>query len=231
MDTGLKSIYLTPFQRQMLEENLQQDLSKSFRQRLEIIMLADLGKTQAEICQTVGCCNSTASRWIHFTKAGLAHKYLECPVGRPKVVNDEYIELLHELLQHSPKDYGYSFKTWTVNWLSKHIAKEIGIKVSESHLKRVMSELGLSTRSKASAAKQMQTSAGIVIADLCRTGDGQDPPHQKPSSELAEVNLFHLNPKSQIHGAANSFAAYFSATTQRNSGCEYQLWGVPALPW
>jgi transposase len=230
MNTSLKSIYLTSFQRQMLEENLQQDLSKSFRQRLEIIMLTDLGKTQAEICRTVGCCTSTASRWIQFTKAGLAHKYLECPVGRPKVVTDEYVELLNELLQHSPKDYGYSFKTWTVNWLSKHIAKAIGIKVSESHLKRVMSDLGLSTRSKANSEKQMQTSAGIVIADLRGNGDESARTRYKPHSELAEVNLFQLKPDSQIHGAANSFTAYFSAATHRNSWCERQLCGVSVLP-
>lgn len=146
MDRNSKSSYLTHCQRQMLEENLHQELPHAYRQRLEIMLLTDRGKSQAEICRNLGCCTATASRWILLTKTGLAHQYLDCPVGRPKIVTDEYIEFLRDLLQHSPSDYGYPFKNWTVNWLGKHIAKEIGIEISESHLKRVMGELGLSTR-------------------------------------------------------------------------------------
>jgi transposase len=232
MNTNSKSIYLTSFQRQMLEENLQEDLPKSSRQRLEIVLLTDQGKTQAEICRTLGCCTATASRWIHFTKAGLAHKYLECPVGRPKTITDEYIDLLRELLQHSPRDYGYCFDNWTVNWLGKHIAKQIDIKVSESHLKRVMSELGLSTRaacrlrqqSKADLEKLVKTSSGIIITDL---HGGAERPH----SEISELNLFQTNRDSQIYGAATSLSAYFSAATQRNLWCYSQSYRLSALSY
>jgi transposase len=222
MNTNSKSIYLTSFQRQMLEENLQKELPKSSRQRLEIILLTDRGKTQAEICRTLGCCTATASRWIHFTKAGLAHKYLECPVGRPKTITDEYIDLLRELLQHSPRDYGYCFDNWTVNWLSKHIAKQIDIKVSESHLKRVMSELGLSTRSKAHIKNFVKTSSGIVIADLCSDADHHH-------IEISELNLFKTKGDSQIYGAATSLSVYFSAAAQRNLWYCPQSYGVSAL--
>jgi transposase len=230
MDTKVKSSYLTPFQRQVLEENLHQELPDASRQRLEIVLLTDRGKSQAEICRTLGCCASTASRWIHLTKSGLAHKYLECPVGRPKLVTDEYIEFLRELLQHSPKDYGYPFNNWTVNWLSKHIAKEIGIEVSESHLKRVMGELGLSTRmasrlrqqSQDRSAKHPQTSASIFIADL--PGD-----LDLPDRQLSELNLFHVKHSSQIYGAASSFSAYFTPATQRNLRCFTQFLGVSIL--
>jgi transposase len=222
MDPNAKSIYLTPFQRQMLEENLQQELPNSYRQRLEIILLTDRGRPQAEICRILGCCAGTASRWIHFTKAGLAHKYLECPVGRPKVVTDEYIELLRELLQHSPRDYGYPFNNWTVHWLGKHIAKQIDVKVSESHLHRVMRELGLSTRTAgrlrqqatAGLATSIQTTS-IFIADLHCDLEAERLP-ARSEGELAELNLFHIERGSQIYGAASSLSAYFPATTQRN---------------
>ena len=164
MDRNSKSIYLTPCQRQMLAENLHQDLPHAYRQRLEIMLLTDRGKSQAEICRKLGCCTATASRWILLTKTGLAHQYLDCPVGRPKIVTAEYIELLGALLQHSPSHYGYPFKNWTVNWLGKHIAKEIGIEISESHLKRVMGELGLSTRTSGHLSCR---------ADLVERSDGR----------------------------------------------------------
>jgi transposase len=132
MNQNSEGIYLTPFQRQMLAEKIAKEPPNAYRQRLEIILLTDRGETQAAICRTLGCSPGTASRWIQLTKAGLAHQYLDCPVGRPKVVTDEYIELLRELLEHSPRDYGYPFKTWTIDWLGKHIAKEKGINVSPS---------------------------------------------------------------------------------------------------
>uniref|UniRef100_UPI00286DDEF2 helix-turn-helix domain-containing protein n=1 Tax=Chamaesiphon sp. VAR_48_metabat_403 TaxID=2964700 RepID=UPI00286DDEF2 len=182
MNQNSEGIYLTSFQRQMLTENLRAEVPNSYRQRLEIVLLTDRGKTPAEICRILGCSAATASRWMQLTKAGLAHQYLDCPVGRPKLITDEYIEFLRELLQHSPQDYGYPFKTWTVGWLGKHIAKEKGIAVSHSHLKRVMRELGLSTRSKPKQ-QSSQSSANISIADLPdRTLTANE--------ELPELNLF-----------------------------------------
>jgi transposase len=175
--------YLTPFQLQLLEDNLQKpDLSDIYRQRLKIILLTDHGHSQAEICRFLSCSTATASRWIQITKAGLAHQYLGCPVGRPKTVTDEYIEVLRELLEHSPKDYGYPFSTWTVKWLSKHLIKQTGTMVSESHLRRVMGELNLSTR-RSKVLSSSRSQSAILLTDLCVTDDG----------ELTEISFFHLN--------------------------------------
>jgi transposase len=208
MSLNSAGTYLTSFQRHLLHENIKKELPISYRQRLEIMLLTDDGKTQAEICRTLGCSTATASRWIQLTKAGLAHKYLDCPIGRPKVITDEYIESLKNLLQNSPRDYGYSFKTWTVGWLGKHLAKETGIEVSESHLKRVMRELGLSTRTKAQSEKY-QSSANIFIADLKCPPDYQE-------SELSEINLLQIKLDSRIYGSACSFTTYFASTAQRD---------------
>ncbi len=209
MSLNSAGTYLTSFQRHLLHENMKKELPNSYRQRLEIILLTDDGKTQAEICRVLGCSTATASRWIQLTKAGLAHKYLDCPVGRPKIVTDEYIEFLQRLLQNSPRDYGYPFKTWTISWLGKHLAKEMGIEVSESHLKRVMRDLGLSTRSKAQPEKYTQSGANILIADL------KCPPDQE-ENELSESNLLQIKLDSRIYGSASSFTTYFSGATQRN---------------
>jgi transposase len=207
MNQNPEGIYLSSFQRQLLQSNINQALANPHRQRLEIILLTDQGKTQAEICRSLGCSAATVSRWMQLTKAGLAHQYLDCPVGRPKLITNEYIECLRELLDHSPRDYGYPFKTWTVSWLGKHIAKEKGIAVSHSHLKRVMRELGLSTRSQPQQPNKEST-ANISIADL--------PDFSLPDEELLELNLFHIQLNSKIYGAAVSFSTYFDYSTRRD---------------
>ena len=208
MSQNSEGIYLTPFQRQMLREHIAKEVPAGYRQRLEIVLLTDKGKTQAQICRILGCSAATANRWMQLTKAGLAHQYLDYPVGRPKLITDEYVELLRELLQHSPQDYGYPFKTWTVGWLGKHIAKEKGIEVSHSHLKRVMRELGLSTRTKAQQSPS-QSRANISIADL------PDSSIQLDDTE-SELNLFQIQLNSKIYGATSSVSTYFTAAVRGN---------------
>jgi transposase len=208
MDRHSEGIYLTSFQRQMLQEDIAKKIPDGYRQRLEIVLLTDKGKTQAEICRILGCSAATANRWMQLTKAGLAHQYLEYPVGRPRLITDEYIEFLRELLQHSPQDYGYPFKTWTVGWLGKHIAKHKGIAVSHSHLKRVMRELGLSTRAKVQQPPS-QSGANISIADL------PDRSMQLDETESA-LNLFQIQLNSKIHGATSSLSAYFASANRGN---------------
>ena len=162
--------YLTPFQRKLLQKSLQEDLHESYHQRIQIMLLADEGKSQTEICQTLGCCPATARHWMHIARSGMAHQWQDCPIGRPKTVNEQYLERLQELIHQSPRDYGYSFRRWTVNWLKKHLTEEFGIEVSDRHLKRLLKQMGLSTIPKPAeiqeASAQGKQGQSILIHDL-----------------------------------------------------------------
>jgi transposase len=162
--------YLTVFQRKLLQQKQQDNLSDSYRQRIEIMLLADEGKTQTEICQILGCCPATVRHWMHIARTGMAHQWQDCPLGRPKAINQEYVERLQELLSQSPRDCGYGFRRWTVSWLRKHLAKELGIEVSDRHLKRVLKQMGLSTIPKPNPSESENTEktpgSKISISDL-----------------------------------------------------------------
>jgi transposase len=159
--------FLTPFQRKMLQKSLQDDLPESYRQRIEIMLLADSGKSQTEICQTLGCCPATARHWMHLARTGMAHQWQESPIGRPKAVNEEYLQRLKELVTHSPRDYGYPFQRWTAQWLSKHLAKELGILVSDRNINLLLKKMGLSTRGTETVEKvTSKESTRITIRDL-----------------------------------------------------------------
>lgn len=157
--------YLTKFQRQLLQENLQKDLSNSYRQRIEIMLLTDEGKSQTEICQIVGCCAATARHWMQIARMGMAHQWQDFRVGRPKAVNEQYLERLKEIVNHNPRDYGYSFRRWTANLLQKHLAKEFGLEISDRHIKRLLKKMGLSTLPKSKNAEAINN-AKILIPDL-----------------------------------------------------------------
>jgi transposase len=168
--------YLTSFQRKMLQKNLQQDLSDKQRQRIQIMLLADEGKTQVQICQELGCCQATARHWIMMAKTNQAHHWQSNPIGRPILVHEEYVQRLRQLVAQSPqevnvpnKSYQYPFKRWTAQKLSQHLYAELGIQVTPQHLNRLLKQMGLSTRPKPTPETECDdsfASEGIQIDNL-----------------------------------------------------------------
>ncbi|WP_245587488.1 helix-turn-helix domain-containing protein [Cylindrospermum stagnale] len=187
-------MFLTPFQRKLLLESLQKKLLESYRQRIEIMLLADEGKTQTEICQILGCCAATVRHWTHIARMGMAHQWQDCPIGRPKAVNDRYLERLQELVSSSPRDYGYSFQRWTANWLQKHLAKEFGVAVSDRHIKRLLKQMGLSTRPKPRDNQEQVQGSKIFIGDL-KSATVPD------NSEFLPMNFAKFSKDLDTHGA------------------------------
>jgi transposase len=164
-----QGIYLTAFQRKLLLKSLETDLRPEYRRRIEIMLLADAGQSQTQICEALGCSQETARHWITIAQTGQAHHWSDRPMGRPKAVNEQYLVRLKKLASHSPREYGYPFQRWTGQWLSKHLANELGIKVSSCHINRLLKEMGLSTRPKDNTTEKetsSQRDSGIKIGDL-----------------------------------------------------------------
>jgi transposase len=169
-----QGLYLTPFQRKLLLKSLQTDLRPEYCRRIEIMLLADTGQSQAQICKALGCSPEMARYWIVMAQTGQAHHWNDHPMGRPKTVNEQYLARLRELVSHNPREYGYPFQRWTAQWLGKHLAKELGIKVSDCHINRLLKEMGLSTRQRRESA-QLGTDgtkdSNITIRDLQSSPD------------------------------------------------------------
>lgn len=164
-----QSKYLTTFERKLLLKTLETDLRPEYRRRIEIILLADVGQSQSQICQQLGCSHETARYWISLTKTGQANKWNESSVGRPKVVSDEYINRLKELAIHNPRDYGYTFQVWTAQCLAKHLEKELGRKFSSCHVNRLLKQMGISLKRNnkiVEAKTKEREKLKIIIRDL-----------------------------------------------------------------
>lgn len=161
--------YLTEFQRKLLQKNLAAQKLEKYRVRLRIMLLADLGKTQTEIVQILECAPATVRHWMLVAQSGQAHNWESSPLGRPKAVNPKYLQRLRELVSQSPRECGYFFRKWTANWLSKHLAKELGIEVSDRHINRLLKEMGLSTRNTPNIANYNTEDLRITILDLPQT--------------------------------------------------------------
>ena len=162
------SKHLTKFQRQLLEKNLQAEIIPEYRQRIEIMLLADVGKTQTQICRTLSCSPLTARHWIFMAKSGQAHNWKDQAIGRPKTVTSDYLNRLKQLMSESPKDLGYPFSRWTGQWLSKHLSQELNIEVTARHVNRLIEEMNDRVRVVETIDTQPQVSKSrqIAIIDL-----------------------------------------------------------------
>lgn len=140
---------LTFFQRKLLEKSLQtKDLRPEYQRRINIMLLADEGFSKVEISKALKCTTETARYWSGQAKAGKAHHWQNCPIGRPKTINEKYLARLKQLATANPRDLGYSFERWTGQWLSKQLNKELGIEISSVHVNRLLKQMGLSSRPK-----------------------------------------------------------------------------------
>ena len=150
-----ESKYLTPFQRKLLLKSLEADLRPEYRRRIEIMLLADAGQSQAQICKALLCAQETARYWITMAQTGQVHSWDDRAMGRPKTVNEQYLARLQELVNHDPRKYGYSFSRWTGLWLAKHLAKELDITVSAGYINMLLKEMGFSVRQKKKSVEQL----------------------------------------------------------------------------
>ncbi|MFW6296304.1 MAG: helix-turn-helix domain-containing protein [Halothece sp.] len=188
-DRPSKGKYLNQFQRKRLEKALLSEQSELYCQRIQIMLLADEGRSQAEICDILECSQPTARYWIQMARNDQGHNWKESPLGRPKKLNEEHIERLKELVSHSPKEFGYPWERWTANWLSKHLQKEFGVKVTDRHINRLLKQMGLSTRRKPNITEKATDSMGesdrIQITNLNTTNTSE-------LSDLWQFNPFQL---------------------------------------
>jgi transposase len=179
--------HLTRFQRQLLEKNLQAETISEYRQRIQIMLLADEGKTQTQICRTLSCSPLTARHWIFMAKSGQAHNWKDQAIGRPKTVTADYLDRLKQLMSENPKNLGYPFSRWTGQWLSKHLSQEFNIEVTARHVNRLIEEMNDGVRvvdaPRTETLRGQQPQVGksrqLIIADL---GDAHKSVYPQPQS-------------------------------------------------
>jgi transposase len=167
---------LTDFQRNKLLRDLQKPLSAVERKRIQIMLMADQGKTQQQVCKELNCSSATASRWMQMAQFGQAHNWQEKRPGRPPVVTQEYCDRLQELVQMNPQDLGLKITQWKAISLRQQLFRETGIKVSIRHINRLLKKMKVSivppeTVSEIETARDrspQNVAIGILIHDLKR---------------------------------------------------------------
>jgi transposase len=190
--------YLTEFQRQLLAKHLKTETIPEYRQRIEIMLLADEGQTQTQICRALSCSPLTARHWIFMAKSGQAHNWQDQPIGRPKTVTSDYLERLKQLITADPRDLGYPFSRWTGQWLSKHLSQEFNIEVTARHINRLIEEMN-------DGVKVVSPIVGVRKASACaEASPTENRPQQQvgKSHQLVIADLYDVSKSANIRSSS-----------------------------
>lgn len=176
------------------------DLAKSsashdLRQRCRIVLLYDRGYGAEAISEILGCASSTASRMgRRFERLGEAGLIDGRSEPRATRVTADHAALLCDLLEATPRDYGWRRATWTQELLMHTLAEKTGMSFSRTSVVRLLRLVGARKgRPRATVncpwskrKREARLAVLMALVDAC-------PPDEVVVYE-DEVDI-HLNPK------------------------------------
>lgn len=136
-------VRLTQSVKRQLRRMRRRTRDKGLAMRIQIVLLADKGLSQTAISQATGCSRS----WTHevlkrFVLQGVAALADRREDNGQVKLDEEFLSLLHDLVDASPRDHGFVRPTWTQELLVKAMHKEGGVKVHVGTMSRALAKIG-----------------------------------------------------------------------------------------
>lgn len=116
------------------------------RQRLVAIKLLHEGQNRTQVSKQLGCRYDTLTNWIDkYLSDGLMGLVTPIRHQKPSRLTPEQQQQLKAMvLTQRPADYGYDRHLWSGAILSKVIEQRFKVKLKDSRIYELLSELGLS---------------------------------------------------------------------------------------
>lgn len=163
--------------------------------RCQIVLLADKGRGRPDIARSLGCSVSWVGRVLgRFRECGIAGLHDRREDNGQVKLDECYLSLLYQLVDESPRDYGYRRPTWTRELLAELMRQFTGTKVHPATMSRALKRIG-ARRGRprprvrcpwAAREKQLRLAAIRAVLDRLPAGHA--------AVYLDEVDV-HLNPK------------------------------------
>lgn len=132
---------LTATEQRQLSRLVRSNEDARIVRRAQMIRLSSQGKKTTEIAQMWSVKVATVLRTIHnFNAEGLNSLADKPRKGRPPKTTNRYVSLLKEIVQKSPRDFGYRFSNWTLARLREHLGCQTGILLNPRYLSQLMAK-------------------------------------------------------------------------------------------
>lgn len=131
--------HLSQDQRERLLKTLKEHENPYVREKIFILLLMNDGKTYQEISDFLDIAYPTVAYWaVHGDPDNLETFLDGRRQGNFRKVTKEYEELLLEIIEKEPAEYGYEFGRWTAARLATYLENITGIKLSGSQVGRIL---------------------------------------------------------------------------------------------
>jgi transposase len=131
--------HLSKAQRERLVKTLKEHENPYVREKVFILLLINDGKTYQEISEFLDIAYPTVAYWaVHGDPDNLDSFLDGRREGNFRKVTQEYENLLLEVLEKEPAEYGYEFGRWTAARLAAYLEQATGIKLSGSQVRRIL---------------------------------------------------------------------------------------------
>jgi transposase len=140
-------ISLTDSQRQELQDLARRGRDARVVRRAQGLLWLDQGEHPIAVAQRLGVTRESVYAWPrrlqHQSARSLAEKLREQPrSGRPREKRQAVQELVQQVMDTQPSQYGYQAEGWTAALLRHHLKATQGIEVSIATVRRCLKGLG-----------------------------------------------------------------------------------------
>src|SRR5688572_3188162 len=113
-------------------------------ERATMILLRAEGKSTGEIAREIKCSQDTVTLWVkRFNSQGLAGLKDQAGRGRRASYSEEQRGQMIAVARTAPPQLGQPYGYWSLRRLAQYLAQTYQLKVSKSHLERILEEEGL----------------------------------------------------------------------------------------
>ncbi len=131
--------HLSQEQKERLLKTLKEHENPYVREKVLIILLINDGKTYQEISSFLDIAYPTVAYWaVHGDPDDLESFLDGRREGNFRKATKEYEDLLLEVIEKDPIEYGYEFGRWTAARLAIYLEEVTGIKLSGSQVRRIL---------------------------------------------------------------------------------------------
>src|SRR5512134_3330864 len=124
-----------------IAEALKHDKRPEVRQRAMGLRLLHEGKAPKEVAEFLSVSQPTVYDWHHrWQRQGVEGLANRSKSGRPVKANQEYVELLEQVVEQDPQMLGYAFSIWTTERLRLHLKAKTGIELKPTQFRALLKE-------------------------------------------------------------------------------------------
>jgi len=111
--------------------------------RVRAVRLSGKGWCVPHIAEALDMTPLTIRKWIDwYEQDGLDGLRTAPRSGRPPKADEDYRELLEEVIQTPPREMGYPFNRWTLYYLARYMEQETGVSLHHRYLSELLHKMG-----------------------------------------------------------------------------------------